>query len=132
MNSLCGTPLYVAPEVLNCDATTPYSRQVDIWSLGCISYFMLFGKTPFQQNDDTQESMGKLFARIKKGEFPIPENNSVSDKQDHVSRNAIDLVVQMLVVDPVKRIEVDDIIIHDWFKKDDTFITAVTDLLANK
>ena len=46
--SLCGTPNYIAPEVLETDG---HSYEVDVWSLGCIIYTLLAGKPPFEAND---------------------------------------------------------------------------------
>lgn len=53
----CGTPGYVAPEILRGD---PYSKEVDIWSLGVICYVLLAGYPPFY--DDDQRN---LFKKIK-------------------------------------------------------------------
>jgi|TARA_B110000285_G_C14532300_1_gene341340 polo-like kinase 1 len=46
--SLCGTPNYIAPEVLETDG---HSYEVDVWSLGCIIYTLLAGKPPFEAAD---------------------------------------------------------------------------------
>jgi serine/threonine protein kinase len=47
--STCGTPNYLAPEVL--DKGCGYSYQVDIWACGIIMYTLLFGKPPFESED---------------------------------------------------------------------------------
>ena len=68
MATACGTPGYVAPEVL---AQKPYGKEVDVWSIGVISYILLCGYPPFYDENDAN-----LFAQILKGRhlriFNIP------------------------------------------------------------
>lgn len=59
MATACGTPGYVAPEVL---AQKPYGKAVDVWSIGVISYILLCGYPPFYDENDAN-----LFAQILKG-----------------------------------------------------------------
>jgi len=60
--TICGTPNYIAPEVL--DKKIGHSYEVDIWSLGVICYTLLIGKPPFETNDT------KLtYKKIMKGQF---------------------------------------------------------------
>ena len=59
MATACGTPGYVAPEVL---AQKPYGKSVDVWSIGVISYILLCGYPPFYDENDAN-----LFAQILKG-----------------------------------------------------------------
>jgi serine/threonine protein kinase len=47
MTLVLGSPLYMAPELVNRQA---YSEKVDVWALGCITYLLLSGQTPFQSN----------------------------------------------------------------------------------
>lgn len=61
MATACGTPGYVAPEVL---AQKPYGKAVDVWSIGVISYILLCGYPPFYDENDAN-----LFAQILKGKF---------------------------------------------------------------
>lgn len=65
MTTACGTPGYVAPEIL---AGKGYDYTVDYWSIGVILYVLLCGYPPFYE--DTNE---KLFDVIKKGQFDFPE-----------------------------------------------------------
>ena len=53
--TVCGTPNYIAPEVL--DGKSGHSYEVDIWSLGVIIYTLIIGKPPFETSDvkDTYE-----------------------------------------------------------------------------
>jgi calcium/calmodulin-dependent protein kinase I len=61
MATACGTPGYVAPEVL---AQKPYGKAVDVWSIGVISYILLCGYPPFYDENDAN-----LFAQILKGKI---------------------------------------------------------------
>lgn len=63
MSTACGTPGYVAPEVL---AQKPYGKAVDVWSIGVISYILLCGYPPFYDENDAN-----LFAQILKGKPKI-------------------------------------------------------------
>lgn len=60
-NTVCGTPSYVAPEVLD---QQPYDFRCDYWSLGIILYRMVSGKVPFFHDDKFE-----LFEIIKAGKF---------------------------------------------------------------
>ncbi|KAG8127886.1 hypothetical protein E2320_014779 [Naja naja] len=73
MSTACGTPGYVAPEVL---AQKPYSKAVDCWSIGVIAYILLCGYPPFYDENDT-----KLFEQILKAEyeFDSPYWDDISD-----------------------------------------------------
>lgn len=59
--TLCGTPNYIAPEILN---KKGHSFEVDIWSIGCIMYTLLLGKPPFETN-----SLKETYSRIKKCDY---------------------------------------------------------------
>jgi serine/threonine protein kinase len=96
----CGTPNYVAPEVLQEQGYNGF--LADIWSCGIILYVMLAGYLPFE--DDTMKG---LFEKIEKGEFKCPS---------HFSPEVKDLIQRMLVTDPNRRITLDKIKQHPWFK----------------
>jgi calcium/calmodulin-dependent protein kinase I len=65
LTTACGTPGYVAPEVL---MATGYGKPVDLWSVGVIMYTLLSGYTPFYGEDQTQ-----LFDAIVRGEYQFEE-----------------------------------------------------------
>jgi serine/threonine protein kinase len=52
--TICGTPNYIAPEVLDGDRFHGHSFEVDIWSIGIIVYILLFGKAPFEGETDAE------------------------------------------------------------------------------
>lgn len=59
--TLCGTPNYIAPEILN---KKGHSFEVDIWSIGCIMYTLLIGRPPFETN-----TLKETYAKIKKCDY---------------------------------------------------------------
>lgn len=61
-STLCGTPNYIAPEMLSSDHY--YSNEVDIWALGVIIYTMLVGKPPFQA-----ASVKQTYSLIKENDW---------------------------------------------------------------
>jgi CRP-like cAMP-binding protein/tRNA A-37 threonylcarbamoyl transferase component Bud32 len=79
--TLCGTPLYIAPEVI---LSKGHNKAADIWSLGILIYEMIFGTTPFYV--DGIDQMG-LFKSIVRGNVKFPHR---SDK------DVVDLVTRML------------------------------------
>lgn len=99
LQTVCGTPNYVAPEVLK---EQGYDGLIaDIWSCGVILFVMLAGYLPF---DD--ENMNALFVKIERGDYRMAR---------HFSDGAKDLVSKMLVTDPTKRITLKEVTEHSWF-----------------
>ena len=65
LKTQCGTPGYVAPEILE---GTPYDTQADLWSLGVIMYILLGGYPPF-----IEQNQRDLFRKIRKGQYEFHE-----------------------------------------------------------
>ncbi|XP_057512370.1 CBL-interacting serine/threonine-protein kinase 11-like [Actinidia eriantha] len=102
LHTLCGTPAYVAPEIL---AKKGYDgAKADVWSSGVVLFVLTAGYLPF--NDPNLMTMYK---KIYRGEFRCPKWMS-SDLKRFLSR--------LLDTNPATRITVDEIIRHPWFKKD--------------
>jgi len=101
MKTACGTPGYVAPEVL---AHDQYSSQVDLWSIGVIVYILLCGFPPFYGDNDAQ-----MFKKIKAGSYKF-----LSPYWDPISEDAKDFVKKLLVVDPRKRMTAAEALNHRW------------------
>mmetsp|Transcript_7741 Transcript_7741/g.8449 ORF Transcript_7741/g.8449 Transcript_7741/m.8449 type:complete len:383 (-) Transcript_7741:100-1248(-) len=104
VTSQCGTPGYIAPEILE---NKSYGKPVDMWSFGVILYILLGGYPPF--HDDNQRA---LFRKIVKGEYEFhPEYwGTVSDE-------AKDLIRGLLTLDMSKRLTVDQALAHPWLNR---------------
>jgi len=102
MKTACGTPGYVAPEILQNKGYD--SGAVDMWSAGVILYILLCGFPPFYE-----EELPALFEQIQKGRYDFP-----SPWWDAVSKEAIELIRLMLTVEPKKRIDAGQAIAHPW------------------
>jgi len=83
LTSRCGTPSYVAPEILK---NQPYDQSCDMWSVGVVLYVMLCGYTPF--SDENQE---KMFERIKMGDWKFDP-----DDWSHISAEAKELIEHLM------------------------------------
>eukprot|EP00485_Elphidium_margaritaceum_P003987 CAMPEP_0202687004 /NCGR_PEP_ID=MMETSP1385-20130828/2726_1 /ASSEMBLY_ACC=CAM_ASM_000861 /TAXON_ID=933848 /ORGANISM="Elphidium margaritaceum" /LENGTH=326 /DNA_ID=CAMNT_0049341709 /DNA_START=77 /DNA_END=1057 /DNA_ORIENTATION=+ len=101
MDTCCGTPHYVAPEVIN---KCVYTYKCDYWSLGVVLYIMLVGYQPFNASN-----LYGIYKLILKGGY-----NFKSRRWDNVSDSAKDLVRQLMCVDPDKRIEWKQLERHPW------------------
>ena len=99
----CGTPFFVAPEILT---RKPYDQQSDMWSVGCIVFLLLSGSLPFMGR-----SQKELFRKIVAGKYEFKESEWVD-----VSEDAKDLVVRLLVLNPDKRINAEQALRHPWLK----------------
>ncbi|KAK9302389.1 hypothetical protein QLX08_005636 [Tetragonisca angustula] len=101
MATACGTPGYVAPEVL---AQKPYGKAVDVWSIGVISYILLCGYPPFYDESDAN-----LFAQILKGEFEFD-----SPYWDDISDSAKDFIHKLMCVNVEERYTCKQALAHPW------------------
>jgi len=101
--TVCGTPTYVAPEIL---AETGYGVKVDVWAIGVIMYILLCGYPPFSSRTNNQE---ELFDQILSGLFEFN-----SPDWDEVTYPAKELISWSLVVDPLQRYSAKEILQHPW------------------
>eukprot|EP01114_Cavostelium_apophysatum_P013992 TRINITY_DN3508_c0_g1_i1.p1 TRINITY_DN3508_c0_g1~~TRINITY_DN3508_c0_g1_i1.p1 ORF type:complete len:541 (+),score=161.53 TRINITY_DN3508_c0_g1_i1:317-1939(+) len=109
LQTMCGTPQYLAPEVITNSENKGYSKLVDIWSLGGILYFMLAGAPPF---DDSKPI--SLFDQIRAG---VIDWSAAVWKG--VSAEAKDLITCMLAVDPKDRYDAEACLRHPWLSGGD-------------
>ncbi|XP_040383679.1 CBL-interacting protein kinase 16 [Oryza brachyantha] len=101
LHTQCGTPAYVAPEVLRKRGYD--GARADLWSCGVVLYVLLCGFLPFQH-----DSYAKMYQKIFKAEYQVPP---------WVSGDARRLIARLLVVDPAKRISIGEIMRTPWFRK---------------
>ncbi|KAL1809774.1 hypothetical protein ACET3Z_026764 [Daucus carota] len=101
LHTQCGTPAYVAPEVLRRKGYD--GAKADIWSCGVILYVLLAGFLPFQD-----ENMMKMYNKVFKSEYEFPPWMSSEAKR---------LISKLLVADPAKRITISAIMRVPWFSK---------------
>ncbi|CAA2963922.1 CBL-interacting serine threonine- kinase 25-like [Olea europaea subsp. europaea] len=101
LHTRCGTPAYVAPEVLKKKGYD--GAKADIWSCGVILYVLLAGFLPFQD-----ENMMRMYRKVIKAEFEFPP---------WFSRESKRLISKLLVADPEKRITIPAIMRVPWFYK---------------
>ena len=71
--TICGTPNYIAPEIL--EGKQGHSYEVDVWSLGVIIYTLLIGKPPFETSD-----VKTTYKRIKMNAYSFPEHVQISQQ----------------------------------------------------
>ena len=112
LNQRCGTPSYVAPEILK---NQPYDQSCDMWSVGVVLYVMLCGYTPFME-----EEQEKMFERIKVGDYTFdPEDWS------QISDEAKTLIRGLMCINPDRRLTSSQALRSKW-------ITGVSDMELSK
>jgi hypothetical protein len=99
-----GTIHYVSPEVL---LRTPYNKEVDIWSLGIILFYMLCGHLPFKGSN--QSIVGD---KIINEELEFIEN-----EWKNMSKEVKKLIAGCLTKEPEERITIEEFLNHPWIKK---------------
>ena len=100
MNEQCGTPAYIAPEILLDQGYEGFG--IDIWSAGVVLYAMLYGTVPFKGNNMTE-----LQKMIIKADYQLNEG---------ISKEAKDLIQKLLEKNPSQRISIQGILAHPWMR----------------
>ncbi|CAI4058112.1 hypothetical protein N7582_001021 [Saccharomyces uvarum] len=103
-NTLCGTPSYVAPEVLT---KKGYTSKVDLWSAGVILYVCLCGFPPFSD----QLGPPSLKEQIMQAKYAF-----YSPYWDKIDDSVLHLISNLLVLNPDERYNIDEAMNHPWFK----------------
>lgn len=104
--TVCGTPTYVAPEILE---ESGYGLKVDMWAAGVITYIMLCGFPPFRSARRDQD---ELFDLIQEGIFEF-----LSPYWDPISSQAKDLISNLLVVEVKSRYSAEQVLQHPWIRQ---------------
>ncbi|XP_034237592.1 phosphorylase b kinase gamma catalytic chain, skeletal muscle/heart isoform isoform X5 [Thrips palmi] len=108
LTDLCGTPGYLAPEVLKTNMfedAEGYEREVDLWACGVIMYTLLVGCPPFWHRKQMV-----MLRNIMEGKYSF-----TSPEWADISEPPKDLIRKLLVVDPKKRISIDEALEHPFF-----------------
>jgi len=103
IQTLCGSPIYMAPEIMK---QRKYNNKSDLWSVGIILYEMLVGYPPYRA-----KNLVSLLKAIDKNKIQFPPNLSIS-------LECSNLLLSLLVKDPDKRIGWEDFFNHPWLQTD--------------
>ncbi|PSS11781.1 CBL-interacting serine/threonine-protein kinase [Actinidia chinensis var. chinensis] len=101
LHTTCGTPNYVAPEVINNKGYD--GAKADLWSCGVILFVLMAGYLPFEESN-----LMSLYQKIFKADFTCPSWLSSSAKK---------LIKRILDPSPMTRITIAELIENEWFKK---------------
>nr|XP_033779975.1 death-associated protein kinase 2-like isoform X3 [Geotrypetes seraphini]XP_033779976.1 death-associated protein kinase 2-like isoform X3 [Geotrypetes seraphini] len=101
--SLCGTPQYVAPEVINYE---PLTSATDMWSIGVITYILLSGISPFQGETDSE-----TLTNVVSGNYEFDDRYF-----KETSEMAKDFIRELLVKEPKDRMTAVECLVHPWIK----------------
>ena len=129
MKTICGTPMCMAPDIIgnyghfkggNLEKT--YNSKVDLWSLGTITYELIFGVPPFYSR-----SIEELFNQIMEGKYNVPQNTKVS-------LESITFLNGLLQFNPKLRIDWDEIKKHSFLisRVKDFHYVDVEQVIPNK
>jgi calcium/calmodulin-dependent protein kinase I len=113
LTTQCGTPGYVAPEILEGKA---YDTQADMWSLGVIVYILLGGYPPF-----IEQNQRELFRKIRKGQYEFHD-----EYWGQVSAEAKTMISKLLTVNPSQRYDAPGSMSNEWICADDKKLEAKT------
>ncbi|XP_017076869.2 aurora kinase C [Drosophila eugracilis] len=95
--TLCGTVDYLPPEMVQ---GKPHTKNVDLWSLGVLCFELLVGHAPFYS-----KNYDETYKKILKVDYKLPE---------HISKAAAHLISKLLVLDPQRRLPLDQVMMHPW------------------
>ena len=108
--TVCGTPVYLAPEIIN---NTGHDERVDIWCIGILLFELIVGRPPF-----SGETEQKIRYNIFKMRINWPNN---------IDRDAADLISRILKYNPDERISLEQMLLHPFFTK--FFPNAISSLI---
>ncbi|ABP00752.1 predicted protein, partial [Ostreococcus lucimarinus CCE9901] len=108
MRTVCGSPLYIAPEILELETSKDenefYSPACDMWSVGVILFALLSGYSPFDHEDESV-----LYQNIRDGIYHLEPG-----VWDFISNPAKSLVAGLLETDANERLSAEQALAHEW------------------
>lgn len=114
MSLVCGTPMYVAPEIVT---GKRYGNGVDLWSCGVVLFILLAGVVPFDEDPNDEQA---IYRRIARGAYSLK-----SAEWQAVSTEAKALVAGLLTVNPLQRLNAEAALTHPWLSNADMPAEAV-------
>lgn len=109
--TVCGTPNYIAPEILN--NHNGHSYEVDVWSIGIIFYTLMFGRPPYESKD-----VKMTYKNIVNNQYSFPP--SVSESNENIKS----LIRAILQTVPESRLSLQQILHHRFFTSSDSYTPA--------
>jgi serine/threonine protein kinase len=110
-NTLCGTPLYIAPEII---FDKKYNIKADLWSVGVVVFELMTNKYPFLKNNNRPTDIFLLLKLIKK----VNIKDIILKDYDHFSEDCKNFLYGLLEMDVEKRLSWNDVIKHKWLTHD--------------
>lgn len=109
-NTLCGSPHYMAPELLRCKS---YDDSVDLWAAGIIMYQMLFAKHPLEGCS----TLSSLRENIINVHISIPPKYT---KNKNITSKCLNVLSRLLTRNPIDRIKMHELFQHPWITENFT------------
>ncbi|XP_038070466.1 serine/threonine-protein kinase H1-like [Patiria miniata] len=101
MRTICGTPEYIAPEIL---LKKSYNQSVDIWAIGVVTYILLSGRMPFDDDNRT-----RLYRKILRAKYSFAH-----EPWKDITASGKDFIAKLLIISPSERLPAAEALKHPW------------------